>query len=105
MIRRFIDYFSHNKYRLTMFALLAGATIFSVIVWRVRYEYQRLRELFLFDLEPVPRVDSVHHFVFHLYRQTHTPTKLYCHPVCGFFLADLLPQRTLYSDGSAASRR
>ena len=38
MIRRFIDYFSHNKYRLTMFALLAGATVFSVIVWRVRLE-------------------------------------------------------------------
>jgi len=38
MIRRFIDYFSHNKYRLTMFALLAGATIFSVLIWRVRLE-------------------------------------------------------------------
>ena len=38
MIRRFIDYFSHNKYRLTMFALLAGATIFSVVVWRIRLE-------------------------------------------------------------------
>ena len=39
MIRKFIDYFSHNKYRLTMFTLLAGATIFSVIVWRVRSDY------------------------------------------------------------------
>src|SRR5260221_1189317 len=38
MIRRFIDYFSHNKYRLTMFALLAGATVFSVLIWRVRLE-------------------------------------------------------------------
>jgi len=38
MIRRFIDYFSHNKYRLTMFALLAGATVFSVIILRVRFE-------------------------------------------------------------------
>jgi uncharacterized membrane protein len=38
MIRRFIDYFAHNKYRLTMFALLAGATIFSVLIWRVRLE-------------------------------------------------------------------
>jgi uncharacterized membrane protein len=36
MIRKFIDYFSPNKNRLTMFALLAGATIFSVNVWRVR---------------------------------------------------------------------
>ena len=36
MIRNLIDYFSHNKYRLTMFSLLACATIFSVIIWRVR---------------------------------------------------------------------
>ncbi len=36
MIRKLIDYFSHNKYRLTMFALLAGATVFSVMVWKVR---------------------------------------------------------------------
>lgn len=39
MIRTFLDYFSHNKYRLAMFALLAGATVFSVVVWRVRVEY------------------------------------------------------------------
>jgi len=39
MIRKFIDYFSHNKYRLTMFALLSGATIISVAVWRVRTEF------------------------------------------------------------------
>src|SRR5258707_13285300 len=38
MMRGFIDYFSHNKYRLTMFALLAGATVFSVLIWRVRLE-------------------------------------------------------------------
>ena len=39
MIRRFIDYFAHNKYRLTMFFLLAGATVFSVTIWRVRTVY------------------------------------------------------------------
>ena len=39
MIRRFIDYFSHNKYRLTMFALLAGATVVSVAIWRFRMDY------------------------------------------------------------------
>ncbi|HET9905023.1 MAG TPA: DUF1361 domain-containing protein [Anaerolineales bacterium] len=38
MFHRFFDYFSHNKYRLTMFLLLAGATIFSVVIWRVRSE-------------------------------------------------------------------
>jgi len=36
MVRKFLDYFSHNKYRLTLFFLFTGATIFSVIVWRVR---------------------------------------------------------------------
>lgn len=36
MFLKLLDYFSHNKYRLTMFVLLAGATIFSVLVWRVR---------------------------------------------------------------------
>ncbi len=35
-MRNVLDYFSHNKYRLAMFILLAGATIFSVIIWRVR---------------------------------------------------------------------
>jgi uncharacterized membrane protein len=39
MVRRFLDYFSHNKYRLMMFLLLASATIFSVAVWRVRSEF------------------------------------------------------------------
>ena len=33
------SYFAHNKYRLMMFVLLAGATVFSVAVWRVRAEY------------------------------------------------------------------
>jgi uncharacterized membrane protein len=41
MIRKVLDYFSHNKYRLTMFTLLAGASIFSVLVWRVRTEFSR----------------------------------------------------------------
>jgi uncharacterized membrane protein len=31
--------FFHNKYRLTMFFLLAGATIFSVGIWRFRSDY------------------------------------------------------------------
>ncbi len=39
MMRQFIGYFSHNKYRLTMFALLAGASVVSVAVWRVRVDY------------------------------------------------------------------
>jgi uncharacterized membrane protein len=39
MIRRILDYFLHNKYRLTIFTLLAGASIFSVLVWRVRSEF------------------------------------------------------------------
>jgi len=39
MYRKLLDYFSHNKYRLMMFFLLAGATIFSVAIWRVRSEY------------------------------------------------------------------
>jgi uncharacterized membrane protein len=39
MIRRILDYFSNNKYRLTIFTLLAGASVFSVLVWRVRSEY------------------------------------------------------------------
>ncbi len=37
--QKLLAYFSHNKYRLTMFLLLAGATIFSVAIWRVRAEY------------------------------------------------------------------
>jgi len=39
MYQKLLDYFSHNKYRLTIFFLLAGATIFSVVIWRVRLEY------------------------------------------------------------------
>ena len=39
MYKRLLDYFSHNKYRLMMFALLAGATVFSVTIWRVRAEF------------------------------------------------------------------
>ena len=41
MFRKLLDYFSHNKYRLTMFVLLAGASIFSVAVWRVRAEFSQ----------------------------------------------------------------
>ncbi|HLO30640.1 MAG TPA: DUF1361 domain-containing protein [Anaerolineales bacterium] len=39
MYRRLLNYFSHNKYRLMMFFLLGGATIFSVAIWRVRSDY------------------------------------------------------------------
>ena len=39
MYQRLLAYFSHNKYRLTMFVLLAAATVFSVLIWRVRFEY------------------------------------------------------------------
>ena len=41
MFQKLLDYFSHNKYRLTMFFLLAGASIFSVAVWRVRTEFSQ----------------------------------------------------------------
>ena len=36
MVQRLRIYFLHNKYRLTMFVLLAGASVFSVAIWRVR---------------------------------------------------------------------
>jgi uncharacterized membrane protein len=39
MVQHFLAYFSHNKYRLMMFFLLGGATIFSVAIWRVRSDY------------------------------------------------------------------
>jgi uncharacterized membrane protein len=39
MYQRLLAYFSHNKYRLTMFLLLAGATVFSAVIWRVRLEH------------------------------------------------------------------
>lgn len=39
MYTQLLSYFSHNKYRLTMFVLLAGATIVSVAIWRFRAEY------------------------------------------------------------------
>ena len=39
MYQRLLMYFSENKYRLMMFVLLAGGTVFSVTIWRVRLEY------------------------------------------------------------------
>lgn len=39
MYQQLLSYFSHNKYRITMFLLLGGATVFSVAIWRVRSEY------------------------------------------------------------------
>jgi len=39
MIRKFIDYFGHNKYRMFMFLVLAGATIFSIMILRIRVEF------------------------------------------------------------------
>ena len=41
MYQRLLEYFAHNKYRLFMFVGLAGATIISVAVWRVRTEISR----------------------------------------------------------------
>ena len=38
MYRRLVEYFSHNKYRMFMFMVLAGATLVSVSIWRVRTE-------------------------------------------------------------------
>jgi uncharacterized membrane protein len=39
MYQQLLTYYSYNKYRLMMFGLLAGATIFSVVIWRVRAEF------------------------------------------------------------------
>jgi uncharacterized membrane protein len=39
MYHLLLTYISHSKYRLMMFVLLAGATIFSVAIWRVRAEF------------------------------------------------------------------
>lgn len=39
MYKRFTSYFAHNKYRLMIFFLLAGATVFSVAIWRIRADY------------------------------------------------------------------
>ena len=39
MAQKLLAYFAPNKYRLMMFVLLAGATIFSVTIWRVRTEF------------------------------------------------------------------
>jgi uncharacterized membrane protein len=39
MYQRLLNHFSHNKYRLMIFVLLAGATVFSVAIWRVRTEF------------------------------------------------------------------
>lgn len=39
MVRNLLAYFSHNKYRLMIFILLAGATIFSVAIWRLRSDF------------------------------------------------------------------
>jgi uncharacterized membrane protein len=39
MYQQLLAYFAHNKYRLMMFFLLAGATVFSVAIWRVRADY------------------------------------------------------------------
>jgi len=39
MYQKLLTYFSHNKYRMTIFFLLAGATIFSVAIWRIRSEF------------------------------------------------------------------
>src|SRR5687767_10553335 len=39
MSQRLLIYLSHSKYRLMMFVLLAGATVFSVAIWRVRVEF------------------------------------------------------------------
>lgn len=39
MYQRLLSYFSHNKYRLMMFILLAGATILCVWIWSFRSDY------------------------------------------------------------------
>lgn len=39
MVQPLVTYFSHNKYRLMMFLLLAGASVFSIAIWRVRAEF------------------------------------------------------------------
>ena len=39
MYPRLQTYLAQHKYRLMMFILLSGATVFSVVIWRVRAEY------------------------------------------------------------------
>jgi uncharacterized membrane protein len=39
MVQQVLACLSHNKYRLMMIVLLAGASVFSVAIWRVRTEF------------------------------------------------------------------
>ena len=39
MTQQLLPYFSHNKYRLMMFVLLAGATVLCVAIWAFRSDY------------------------------------------------------------------
>jgi uncharacterized membrane protein len=39
MYQRLLSYFSHSKYRLMIFILLAGATVLSVAIWRARADF------------------------------------------------------------------
>src|ERR1044071_407704 len=39
MYTRVLSCFAHNKYRLVIFFLLATATVFSVVIWRIRADY------------------------------------------------------------------
>jgi len=43
MYQKLLAYFALNKYRLMMFFLLAGATVFSVAIWRIRADYSGSR--------------------------------------------------------------
>ncbi len=36
-MKKYLTYFSHNKYRLTIFGLLAGATLMAVVLVRLRF--------------------------------------------------------------------
>ena len=91
MIRKFFDYFSHNKYRLFMFLMLAGASIFCVLILRVRSEYSGTGHYFFLVwnlfLAWIPFVISYFTYTAHL-----TKTRIYVVvPLAAFFWLIFFP--------------
>ncbi len=78
MYQKLLAYFAPNKYRLMMFFLLAGATIFSVRSG-ASHRIQWNTAVWFSDLESFPGMDSVYHCLFHVYADAESQMDLCGH--------------------------
>ena len=103
-MKKLYEHLQPYKFRMTVFALLCGATLLSLILFRVRTILSGSHGLRLFDLEYFPRVDPAWAGVYRFGLRLEAQVFVFHRAACGDPLDAFLSQRALHPDRFTTSR-